>query len=111
MYFLGWLWYAVIWSVERERPCGRAYRFAEIWYNGRMKDIMIIGLAATFACAGGLLWGQDLAVASPESQGVSSKAVLGWIEACENASATNMLKGHLHGFVILRHGRTIAEWE
>ncbi len=48
-------------------------------------------------------------VASPESQGVSSKAILNWIEACEADSAANRLKGYLHGFVIVRHGRTIAE--
>jgi CubicO group peptidase (beta-lactamase class C family) len=52
---------------------------------------------------------QDMALASLESQGVSSRAVLRWIEACENESATNTLKGHLHGFVILRNGKTVAE--
>ena len=77
-----------------------------------MKNISIkmVVLAAALACLGGLLWGQGLEVASPESQGVSSGAILRWVEACENTAATNGFKnGHLHGFVILRHGRMIAE--
>ena len=48
--------------------------------------------------------------ASPESQGVSSAAIRRWIDACENDAATNRLHGgYVHGFVIVRHGRTIAE--
>ena len=75
-----------------------------------MKSIKMVVLAAALACLGGLLWGQGLEVASPESQGVSSGAILRWVEACENTAATNGFKnGHLHGFVILRHGRMIAE--
>ena len=54
------------------------------------------------------LYAQDMSVASPESQGVSSRAILQWIESCESAS-TNNLKGFVHGFVILRHGKVIAE--
>ncbi len=53
---------------------------------------------------------QDLPMASPESQGVSSDAILRWIEACEGDAATNRFgSGYVHGFVIVRHGRTIAE--
>ena len=75
-----------------------------------MKSIKMVVLAAALACLGGLLWGQGLEVASPESQGVSSGAILRWVEACESTAATNGFKnGHLHGFVILRHGRMIAE--
>ena len=33
-------------------------------------------------------------VATPESQGVSSRAILSWIEACEETAATN---GFRHG--------------
>lgn len=46
--------------------------------------------------------------ATPESQGVSSEAILDWIDACENTfdGGTN---GALHGFVIVRHGKVIAE--
>ena len=50
------------------------------------------------------------AVATPESQGVSSRAILSWIEACEETAATNGFRhGFLHGFVIVRHGKLIAE--
>ena len=73
-----------------------------------MKTIVKICVIAVLPCAGHLVLGQGLEVATPESQGVPSRAILRWIAACENYS-TNGLKGHLHGFVILRHGRTIAE--
>ena len=46
--------------------------------------------------------------ATPESQGVSSKAISAWIDACEQVFDGNKL-GRLHGFVILRHGKVIAE--
>ena len=49
-------------------------------------------------------------VAAPESQGVSSRAILSWIEACEETAATNgFCHGFLHGFVIVRHGKLVAE--
>ncbi|MGI5870214.1 MAG: serine hydrolase domain-containing protein [Kiritimatiellia bacterium] len=41
--------------------------------------------------------------ATPESQGVSSKAVSEWIDACERELDA------LHGFVIVRHGKVVAE--
>ena len=44
--------------------------------------------------------------ATPESQGVSSSAIVGWIDACEREIAP---EDSLHGFVIVRHGRVIAE--
>jgi len=48
--------------------------------------------------------------ATPESQGVPSRAILQWIDACETTSATNGFRGgFLHGFVIVRHGKVIAE--
>ena len=45
----------------------------------------------------------EMAPATPESQGVPSEAIGRWIEACERELDA------LHGFVIVRHGRTIAE--
>ena len=51
-----------------------------------------------------------LPVATPESQGVSSEAILRWIGACEETAAKNGFRhGFMHGFVIVRHGRVIAE--
>lgn len=41
--------------------------------------------------------------ATPESQGVSSKAILEWIDACDAQMK------YIHGFVLVRHGRVIAE--
>ena len=46
--------------------------------------------------------------ATPESQGVSSAAILKWIDACEKAFDGGPA-GALHGFVIVRHGKVIAE--
>ncbi len=74
-----------------------------------MKYAFAFAVAAAMACGACSLSAQNLPVATPESQGVSSKAILRWIEACENDSATNRLSGYVHGFVILRHGRTVAE--
>ena len=50
----------------------------------------------------------EMEPATPESQGVSSKAILDWIAACER-TFDGGAAGHLHGFVIVRHGKTIAE--
>ncbi len=75
------------------------------------KMIKYLVVAGAFA-ATDVAWsrGQDLEWASPESQGVSSVAIQSWIEACENDAATNRFgNGYLHGFVILRHGKLIAE--
>ena len=46
--------------------------------------------------------------ATPESQGVSSAAILNWIDACERTFDGGHA-GALHGFVIVRHGKVIAE--
>ena len=46
--------------------------------------------------------------ATPESQGVSSAAILKWIDACEQTFDAGRM-GALHGFVIVRHGKVIAE--
>ena len=46
--------------------------------------------------------------ATPESQGVSSQGVLDWIDACEN-TFDRAGKGTIRGFVIVRHGKTVAE--
>ena len=44
--------------------------------------------------------------ATPESQGVPSAAIVRWIDACEREIGPDH---SLHGFVIVRHGRVIAE--
>ena len=44
--------------------------------------------------------------ATPESQGVSSSAIVAWIDACEREIGPD---NSLHGFVIVRHGHVIAE--
>ena len=51
---------------------------------------------------------RPLPAATPESQGVSSEAILGFVDACEK-TFDGGANGALHGFVILRHGKVIAE--
>lgn len=51
----------------------------------------------------------EMDYSDPESQGVSSRDILNWIEDCEtNFNAVGTV-GSLHGFVIVRHGKVIAE--
>ena len=64
-----------------------------------MKKSAIISLCAIAALNAAALMER----ATPESQGVSSSAIIGWINACERELDA------LHGFVIVRHGHVIAE--
>ena len=59
-------------------------------------------VAVAFAAASSLHAAQPLARATPESQGVPSRAVAEWVRAMD-------AQGGFNGFVLLRHGRTIAE--
>lgn len=71
------------------------------------KIVVLLGIGVFISLA---TLGQNLELVSPESQGVSSAAIQCWIEACENDALTNRFgNGYVHGFVILRHGKTIAE--
>ena len=65
---------------------------------------MIAVLAALIAAAAGA----EMEPATPESQGVSSQAILDWLDACEGYFDGGE-QGALHGFVIVRHGKVIAE--
>jgi CubicO group peptidase (beta-lactamase class C family) len=68
-----------------------------------MKHVLF-SVAVLAACAA---FG-EMEPASPESQGVDSQAVLDFIDAAERTFAGSA-KGYLHGFVIVRHGKVIAE--
>ena len=46
--------------------------------------------------------------ATPESQGVPSEAILKFIDGCEKTFGADQ-HGAMHGFVIVRHGKVIAE--
>ena len=68
--------------------------------------VLTVALSATFiATAAGKGF---FPVATPESQGVPSQAILDWIDACEQTFGGKQ-EGRLHGFVLLRHGKVIAE--
>ena len=68
-----------------------------------MKILTVVGFAlASAACFA------EMEPASPESQGMDSQAILNWIDACEQ-TFDGAKEGRLHGFVIVRHGKTISE--
>ncbi len=50
----------------------------------------------------------EMEYATPESQGVDSQAILNWIDDCERMF-DGAKEGRVHGFVIVRHGKVIAE--
>ncbi len=61
----------------------------------------ILGLLSAACC-----WtacAVEMARSTPETEGVSSAAISTWIDACERELDA------LHGFVIVRHGKVIAE--
>ena len=68
--------------------------------------LAIVVVAAALAAFG------EMERATPESQGVSSRALSAWIDACErtfDGAFGENTPGRLHGFVVLRHGKLIAE--
>ena len=65
--------------------------------------VMSVAFAAVAAAGEGFF-----PAATPESQGVSSQAIMDWLDACEQTFDGGS-KGRVHGFVLLRHGKVIAE--
>lgn len=65
-----------------------------------MKTLSLVVLAVS---SGSLCYAADLPRSSPEAQGVSSPAVLAFIEAADKDIDS------LHSFMLLRHGRVVAE--
>lgn len=63
-----------------------------------MKKIVVVAVLAVLGTVQAYF-----PVATPESQGVSSQAICAWIDASEKALDA------LHGFVLLRHGKLVAE--
>ena len=68
-----------------------------------MKNLMTAGCALCAVSAFALM-----EPATPESQGVSSEAILKFIDGCEKTFDGGK-SGAMHGFVIVRHGKVIAE--
>ncbi len=64
-----------------------------------VKKFMLTALGALSAA----LCAADMPRATPESQGVSSQAIIDWLDAC------NAEMKYMHGFVVVRHGKVIAE--
>ena len=75
----------------------------------KMKTLKRITVAAAAALVlAGVAARAEMEKATPESQGVESRAILNWIDACEK-KFDGEKEGRVHGFVIIRHGKTIAE--
>ena len=68
----------------------------------RLAQLASLIVAVAFAAASSLHAAQPLARATPESQGVPSRAIAEWVRVLD-------AQGGFNGFVLLRHGRTIAE--
>lgn len=66
---------------------------------------IVLGLLAVGVGVGTL--SAEMENATPESQGVSSRAILNWIDACEK-KFDGVKEGRIHGFTIVRHGKVIA---
>ena len=69
-----------------------------------LNSVLLAAVAAGFFAQVGLGAAGGLpAAVSPEAEGVSSAGILKWIDACERELDA------MHGFVLLRHGKVIAE--
>ena len=63
----------------------------------------ISSIVALLALCASLCFGADLPRSSPEEQGISSAALLSFVEAADKS-----IEG-LHSFILLRHGHVVAE--
>lgn len=68
-----------------------------------MKSLPFAALVALVALGGSPCAAADLPRSGPEAQGVSSRAVLAFVEAADRDIDS------LHSFMLLRHGRVVAE--
>ena len=69
-----------------------------------MKNIIALSLSFLLVFAGGKAQTRKLEVTTPESLGISSQAILNFVEAAEKER-----KDELHSFVLLRHGQIAAQ--
>ena len=71
--------------------------------------ITLLATAFTAVCLVDPSGAAEMEYAKPESQGLSSRAILEWLDACERDYPAWAESGALHGFVIVLRGKTIAE--
>jgi hypothetical protein len=64
--------------------------------------VKILSIIVLIAISGSLCFGADLPRSSPEAQGVSSSAVLAFVDAADKIDSMN-------SFMLLRHGHVVAE--
>src|SRR5690606_24291318 len=65
--------------------------------------ILVLSVFAIFSCTVNKTEPGTLPRSTPEEQGVSSQAIINFIEAVENSNH------ELHSFMVVRHGNVIAE--
>ncbi len=65
--------------------------------------ILILSVLTIFSCTVTKTDPGSLPRSTPEEQGISSQAILNFVEAVENS------KHELHSFMVLRHGKVVAE--
>ena len=87
------------------KPCNRL-RLRQARIRSNMKDSLILSglmvLGSGLLCCGSETSASPLPRSTPEAQGISSKAVLGFIDAADQIDAMN-------SFMLVRHGHVIAE--
>ena len=66
-----------------------------------MKLLPLVACAAAFAVC--LPSRAEMEASTPEAEGISSAAISAWLDACERELDA------MHGFVIVRHGKVVAE--
>jgi CubicO group peptidase (beta-lactamase class C family) len=69
-----------------------------------MKNIIVLSLSFLLVFAGSKAQTSKLELTTPESLGISSQAILDFVEAAEKQR-----KDELHSFVLLRHGQIAAQ--
>jgi len=69
-----------------------------------MKNTILLCLALVFASGICHAQNQKAGLHSPESLGISSQAILDFVDAAEKER-----KDEMHSFVLLRHGQVVAQ--
>src|SRR5437879_5318427 len=86
-------------------PCNRVW-LRQAQRRPKMKNSLILSgflfVGSGLACCGSETGAAPLPRSTPETQGISSKAVLGFIDAVDQIDAMN-------SFMLVRHGQVIAE--
>jgi CubicO group peptidase (beta-lactamase class C family) len=88
-------------------PGSIQYEFVtQLIYLGIMKTFIIAVFFTCLGVVGVSAGGPALPRSTPEEQGITSSAILAFIEAADRQSATT---NAIHSFMLVRHGHVVAE--